>query len=524
MKALNNIRLGVKLLLAPALAVALLLLVGIACYVGLSRQNEAIHHIVELRYPQVLATIRLTEQLQVIQGATYQLLAWHASDYAADQRDALQKTIGEHLKTLDTLAQALASTTGHTVAEAELANALPQKVATLSKGTLAAIDMADTDPMLATMVMVKNEPLLKQILTQVSELRSAQETHAREAAATASRAYAVAVWTTLAVVGCGLALSLLVGSLVRTAIVNSVTQIRDAALRLRVGNLSLMQPVDGSDEVARSAQALADTVVTLRGTLGNVVEASRHIDHAIQEIAQGNADLSSRTEEQASQVQQASANMAQLLSAVGDNTRSADDAATLAEQSFKAAEEGGQIVNQVVEVMGDITQSARKIRDITGVIDSIAFQTNILALNAAVEAARAGEQGRGFAVVAGEVRTLSQRSATAASEIKQLINASVDRIETGANLANAAGQAMRRIVEAAGSLAATVDRISAASRAQNSGIESMTQAVSSIDGATQQNSALVEEAAAAAAMLRKESERLMNAVSLFKMEPAVAGR
>ena len=520
MKTLNNIPLGMKLLLAPALAVLLLVLVGAACYLGLSRQREAIHHIVDVRYPQVLSATRLTEQLQVVQGTAYKLLAWQNSNYSAEQRSALDKQIQAELQALATMAQELSRSTGYTAQEADVVAAIPAKAAAFAKGIRSALDVAEADPLLGTNVMIKGEAPFKQLLSDIVEVRRAQEAHAHEAAAQAQRAYTTALAITLLVVVVGLVIALAVGSLVRSAIVSSINSIHAAALRLRIGDLSPMPAVDGNDEVARSAQALADTVGTLRGMLHNVIEASQHIDLAIHEIAQGNADLSSRTERQASEIQEASAGMANLLTTVSENSSSAQSAAGLAEQSFKAAEQGGEIVNQVVKVMGDITDSARQIRDITGVIDSIAFQTNILALNAAVEAARAGEQGRGFAVVASEVRTLSQRSATAASEIKRLITDSAARIDTGAGLVNEAGAAMRRIVEAAGSLASTVERISGASKTQNSGIATMTQTVVSIDASTQQNSALVEQAAAAAASLRQESERLVNAVSLFKMGTA----
>jgi methyl-accepting chemotaxis protein len=520
MKTLKNLPLGAKLLLAPGLAVLLLLLVGAACYAGLSSQRGAIHHIVDVRYPQLLTTTRLTEQLQVVQGITYKLLAWQNSARAASERSALEKQVDTELKALAALADELAQSTGHTAHEGELIAALPAKATAFAKNIRSAIELADVDPLLGTNVMIKGEAPFKQLLGDIAELRRAQETHAQQAASEAQHAYTTALVTTLLAVCLGLVSTWWVGSLVRRAIVNSVSAIHAAALRLRTGDLSAMPQVTGGDEVARSAQALADTVGALRGTLTQVVGASQQIDLAIQEIAQGNADLSSRTERQAAELQEASAGMSQLLTTVSENSHSAHSAASLAEQSFRAAEQGGVIVDQVVRVMGDITDSARQIRDITGVIDGIAFQTNILALNAAVEAARAGEQGRGFAVVANEVRTLSQRSATAASEIKRLITDSAERIDAGAGLVNEAGAAMRRIVEAAGSLAATVERISKASTTQNSGIANMTQTVASIDAATEQNSALVEQAAAAAASLRQESERLVSAVSMFKMGAA----
>ncbi|GAB4566080.1 MAG: HAMP domain-containing protein [Rhizobacter sp.] len=517
---MNNIPLGVKLLLAPALAVLLLVLVGAACYAGLARQREAIHQIVEVHYPQVLSGTQLTEQLQAVQGTAYKLLAWQNSNYSEAQRGALARQIQTELQALGATAQGLRQASDRTARDAEQAASIESQVTAFAKNIRSAIDIADADALLGTNVMIKGEAPFKQLLGHLADLRLAQQAQARDAAARAQRAYNTALTTTLAVVGLGLLASLGLGSWVRATIVRSISSIHAAALRLRTGDLSAMPAVAGQDEVARSAQALAETVGTLRGTLGHVVQASQQIDVAIQEIARGNADLSTRTERQASELQEASAGMAHLLTAVSENSHSAQSAAGLAEQSFKAAEEGGSIVNQVVKVMGDITSSARQIHDITSVIDGIAFQTNILALNAAVEAARAGEQGRGFAVVAAEVRTLSLRSATAASEIKRLITDSSERIDAGAGLVNEAGAAMRRIVDAAASLAATVERISGASKTQNGSIATMTRTVANIDAATQQNSALVEEAAAAADSLRQESERLVRAVSMFKMGAA----
>jgi len=519
MKLLDDIRLSVKLMLAPTVVLVFLLLVGVVCFAGLSRQRDAIHDIVEQRYPQVMATIALTDQLQKIEGDTYQLMAWLNASYEAAQCEALKQKIVQQLPRLGLLVQEISAgafTQGER--ESALLKEAQAQVASISKGIVSAMEVADSDPLLGTMMMVQGQATYHQLLKDMGELRNLHETHAREAAEQAQSAYRTAGWMTAGIVLLALVLSLGVGITIRQAILRSVGLIQAAALRLRVGDLSPMPPTHGRDEVAQSARALSDTVCILRDSVADIVEASRHIDQAIHEIAQGNADLSSRTEQQAFEVQKASASMSHLLSTVSDNSQSAVDAAALADQSFRAAQEGGVIVGQVVSVMGEITASAKQIQDITGVIDGIAFQTNILALNAAVEAARAGEQGRGFAVVAAEVRTLAQRSATAASEIKRLITSSVERIESGAGLANNAGAAMQRIVEAASSLASTVERISEASRTQNAGLADVTRTVTNIDGSTQQNSALVEQAAAAAASLRLESARLVQAVAMFKLD------
>ena len=262
------------------------------------------------------------------------------------------------------------------------------------------------------------------------------------------------------------------------------------------------------------------TVERLREVVGRIKDASDEINRASKEIAAGNQDLSSRTEEQASSLEETASSMEELNATVKQNADNAKAANDLAHRSNEIASRGGEMVKRVVTTMGDIQDSSRKIADIIGVIDSIAFQTNILALNAAVEAARAGEQGRGFAVVATEVRNLAQRSATAAKEIKALIAESVDKVEGGAKLVQQAGSTMDEVVNSFQRVAALVGDITAASREQSSGIEQVTQAVSQMDEVTQQNAALVEQAAAAAESLEEQAQGLVQAVGSFKLAQA----
>ncbi|MDK9725956.1 MAG: methyl-accepting chemotaxis protein [Sterolibacteriaceae bacterium MAG5] len=259
------------------------------------------------------------------------------------------------------------------------------------------------------------------------------------------------------------------------------------------------------------------TVERLREVVGRIKEATDAINTAAKEIAAGNQDLSSRTEEQASSLEETASSMEELNATVKQNAENARQANELAHSSNEIASRGGEMVKRVVSTMGDIQDSSRKIADIIGVIDSIAFQTNILALNAAVEAARAGEQGRGFAVVATEVRNLAQRSATAAKEIKALIAESVDKVEGGARLVQQAGSTMDDVVTSFQRVAALVTDITNASREQSSGIEQVTQAVGQMDEVTQQNAALVEEAAAAAESLEEQARGLVQAVGSFKL-------
>jgi len=280
------------------------------------------------------------------------------------------------------------------------------------------------------------------------------------------------------------------------------------------GNLNLRLSSARSDSLMGQMQSMVDS---LRDTIGQVRASVESISTAAGEIAQGNQDLSSRTEQTASNLQQTASSMEEMSGAVGQSADTARQANQLAASAATAAQRGGQVVAQVTSSMQGITESSRKIADIIGVIDGIAFQTNILALNAAVEAARAGEQGRGFAVVAGEVRSLAQRSAEAAKEIKALIGASVDSVEQGSDLVTQTGQAMQDIVSSVSRVSDLIGEIAAAAGEQRDGIQQVNQAVTQLDQMTQQNAALVEESAAAAQSMREQANRLAEAVAAFRV-------
>jgi len=287
---------------------------------------------------------------------------------------------------------------------------------------------------------------------------------------------------------------------------------------LAQGDLTARMEGDFHGVFARMRDDANATVAQLTDIVGRIQETSTAINAAAGEIAAGNADLSRRTEQQAANLEETAASMEELTSTVRQNAESARQANQLAIGAASVASQGGEVVGNVVATMQDIERSSKKIAEIISVIDGIAFQTNILALNAAVEAARAGEQGRGFAVVASEVRTLAQRSANAAKEIKGLIEASVSKVADGSALVNQAGATMGKIVASVGCVTEIMAEISAASQEQSIGIEQVGQTITQMDETTQQNAALVEEAIAAARQMDQQARALQEAVAMFRTE------
>ena len=301
------------------------------------------------------------------------------------------------------------------------------------------------------------------------------------------------------------------------SITRSLAQARDLAERIAGGDLSRDTQALNHDEVGQLVTAMGRMQQSLRGLVRQVQDAAGNISTASSEIATGNHDLSQRTEQTAANLEEAASSMEMLTSTVQQSAQASRQASDFASSAAEVAARGGAVVSQVVSTMDQITTSSRKIADITGVIDSIAFQTNILALNAAVEAARAGEQGRGFAVVASEVRSLAQRSAGAAKEIKELIGSSVERVEDGSRFVSQAGQTMTEIVGSVRRVSGIIHEITASAAEQSDNIGHISQSVTQLDQKTQQNAALVEQSTAASESLREQALQLTRAVSQFKL-------
>jgi methyl-accepting chemotaxis protein len=327
-------------------------------------------------------------------------------------------------------------------------------------------------------------------------------------------------------VAIGMVVSLL-GSLIgRMVLVRAIVNPVDATIaqfqRIANGDLTSRIDVTSDNEMGRLAAALRKMQESLIGTVNAVRQGTESIDTGVSEIAAGNADLSQRTEEQAASLEETAASIEELTSTVKQTADNAKQASSLAQGASSLAAQGGDLTEQVVGTMHGIVDDSRRIADIVGVIEGIAFQTNILALNAAVEAARAGEQGRGFAVVASEVRSLAQRSAAAAKEIKGLIDESTARVQAGSQLVERSGSTMAEIVDAIARVSSIMGEIAAAAIEQSTGIDQVNLAVAQMDEVTQQNAALVEQAAAAASSLEDQARRLSSAVAVFQTESGSA--
>ena len=509
-----NLKIGIRLGLGFGLVLVLMIALAAIGVSRLAKIESSLDGIVNENYVMTKAAFEMRQAVLTIGLATRNIALMTDDDQKDRENDRIFDARDEYASYVENLERLVTTVQGKAV----LAKIAAARAATdpLTDKVLETLQDGK-QPEAVTMLVDQVWPQQKKWLGAVDEMVRILDKAADNAVAEAQKSYKSALIMTLVLSGAALVLGIGAAWLVTRSITRPLREAVDVARRVSQGDLTADVHVTSKDETGQLMAALKDMNDSLLSIVAQVRSSTQTIATASSEIANGNQDLSSRTEQQASSLQETASSMEQLTSTVKQNADNARQANTLARSASDVAAKGGAVVSQVVDTMGAIDASAKKISDIIGVIDGIAFQTNILALNAAVEAARAGEQGRGFAVVATEVRNLAQRSASAAKEIKTLIQDSVEKVSAGSKLVDQAGETMQDVVSSVKRVTDIMDEIASASTEQTSGIEQINQAILQMDQVTQQNAALVEEAAAAAEAMQDQAAGLAQAVNVFKL-------
>jgi len=510
-----NLRIGTRLALGFGfLCLALVFMVGQGVTM-LGRVNEGTDTIVNMRLPRVAMTTRMLGEVNDISIALRDLLL---SDDGADRAQQIEEVVSSR-KELDTILAQLDGLLVYPQARAVLAQEV-QLNARYTQGQQELMRLIASGNAAGARAYMKTtlRPLLADYKAAIDQQIRVQADLAKATAQDAHATYIRTRTLMIALAAGILAVACALAWWITASITRPLRRALDVATAVAAGDLTTRVEVDSRCEVGQLLGTLKRMNDNLVATVGTVRSGTETIALASGEVAAGNQDLSARTEQQASALEETASSMEELTSTVRQNADNARQANTLAATASAVASRGGVVIEQVVVTMAEIHAASGRIGDIIGVIDGIAFQTNILALNAAVEAARAGEQGRGFAVVASEVRNLAQRSAAAAREIKSLIIDSGDKVDAGSHLVREAGSTMREIVDSVRRVTDILGEIMAASLEQSAGIEQINVAITQMDGVTQQNAALVEQAAAAAQAMRDQAARLLDAVAVFRIE------
>ena len=509
---------SVKISLAPVLVMIFLLAVAVQSYIGNRQTSAAIEEISQVSLPKIAAAGSLKERVVQLNGMVMQSLAYEGAGLKPDVIVALDKSIVEEFKALNTMLQEQkkALDTQQPEAVARLA-ATEKAIKKFERSALDTLDMKSAGLATAASMMSVSETAYAELRSQMTTVVETEMAQGSAAASEVSKLVSFINSGTLVLAVLALLMSAAVIWYCNRLIVQPLSQAVAIARDVADGNLKRHDIATGGDATGQVLEALDEVTKRLSGVIDNIRLGADQIDTAANEISVGNNDLATRTEQTASALQATASSVNDLAHTIKLNAETAVQATRLAADASQVAKQGGDDVEEVVKTMDGISAQAKRIGDIIGTIDGIAFQTNILALNAAVEAARAGEQGRGFAVVASEVRSLAGRSSEAAKEIRSLISASIDQAESGSSKVQAAGETMQRIVTSIGQVSTMVAEISRATAEQSVGIQGVNSAVSDMDKNTQQNAALVEESAAAAESLKAQAERLVQAISVFRV-------
>ena len=512
---LNRLRIGQRLALGFGVVTALLVLLATVSYLRISSLTGEINQMVNDRYPKTVIANKIKSDLdESIRSMLNVLIMQDAGQIKKElvNIEERNKGIDASIASLNTII-----TDGKGKEQVKAIGELRDKFLPAQNKFVALINEDKKDEAMVKL-MFSVRPLQGKYFEQLDSFIKHQDNEMAKAGTDSTAAAQQTGMFILALAAAAVALSILVGFLTTLRITRPLNAAVKVAKRVANGDLTSEIRIRTQDETGELMQALQHMNESLARLVGEVRQGTETIAGASREIASGNMDLSHHTQEQAASLQETASSMSQLTQTVRQNADNAREANNLAGTASQIAEKGGAVVSQVVQTMGSINESSRKIVDIIGVIDGIAFQTNILALNAAVEAARAGEQGRGFAVVASEVRSLAQRSASAAKEIKELISDSVEKVDAGAKLVDQAGSTMNEVVESVKRVTAIMAEITSANQEQSASIEQLNHMVVQMDGVTQQNAALVEEAAASAESMQNQAATLSQLVSVFKLK------
>ncbi|NRR31525.1 MCP four helix bundle domain-containing protein [Oxalobacteraceae bacterium] len=515
---LSKLKIGPKLLLAPALVLLLLIMLSAGAYLGLVRQNQSLDNMMQQRAVRLKAASTLVADANRAHAEIYQLLAWISASFSPARVDALIRDIHARHAALDRQYAQLELETQASPAERRFVVQSQAAHVQYIKAITDVIELSMVDQSMAANAMSKAERAFDVVAQRLQELARLEQSLSESAYSKAESEFAGFATALPVVVLLSIVLSLLVTMAVRNALLREVREIGAAASDLAEGNLTVRQRVYGNDEIAETSRALDTSIRNLNATLKGILTSSQAIDEATRQIASGNADLSERSERAASSMEQTSHSMQELSLTVAQTASNAQLATQLAQCASNFAVRGGGVVQRLAVTMASIRGSSRKVGEIVGVIDSIAVQTNLLALNAAVEAARAGMHGTNFGVVATEVHALALRSAAAAREIKSLIAQSVSDIEGGSRSVEEAGNSMADIVASVQQVGEVISQISLASAEQADSLHGVHQAIVQMDQMTQQNLALVEQAALAAQGLQGQALSLSNAVQMFQLD------
>ncbi|MEN3274346.1 MAG: hypothetical protein V7631_136 [Massilia sp.] len=518
---LSRLKLGPKLLLAPAIVLVLLVLLTCGAWYAMVRQNASLEEIVGRRAAHMRAASDLAFTAQRGHAEIYQLQTWIGGSFPKSRIEPLIHDIHrQHGLTASGL-QRLARVTPAGSAERRFVDGAASAYTRYVQVVVEVIELARDDQSISANAMSKAEAAFAEVAERLNALARLEQSLSQEASDSAAADFRAMTWLMPCVILLAIAVSLGITVAVRRALLAEIRGIGAAAVDLASGDLTVKDRVYGNDEIADTSRALDASIRNLNGTLRTILESARSIGSASRDLALGNLNLTTRAVFRASSLEHTASSMQELAATVNLTADSAQAANLLAASASNVAQQGGNVAERLVTTMASVKDSACRVGEITQQIDAIAVETGTLALNAALEAARDGEHGRQFALVAGEVRTLALRTGAAAREIRDLIKQSVAEIEGGTAFAAQAGTSMATLAVSVQQVGDIISQISSASAEQASGLSEVNQAIVQMDQVTQRNSSLVEEAAEAARTLQMQALTLSKAVAAFRLDEAV---